>query len=226
MKLPILVALGTIGFAVGITACSPEPMTQPTANADLRLVHADAAAGAIDVVVAGKTVLQGISYGHTSAVAQVPSGMQHVVVNSGGQMLAELDANISGSIVNSLLVSASSVQFATDVVPDTGAVITSRANIRMVNVASSNTADPTLLDVKVTAPGVDSVMTFGVDTKIARYGTLMYFDPGAFTFSYYPTGDPTLLTQLTFNVGAGEAKAVILERDAGGVYHASVVADQ
>lgn len=140
--------------------------------------------------------------------------------------MAQLDATISETTLNSLMLSASGAQMAAVVVPDTGAVATDRANIRMVNVVGSNTDDPNVLSIKVTAPAPDTVMTFGVDTRIARYGTLMYFDPGEFTFKFYPEGGTTLLTEVAFSVAAGQTKDVVLERAADGTYSASVVIEE
>jgi hypothetical protein len=90
----------------------------------------------------------------------------------------------------------------------------------------ANSSPPTLLAVKVTAPAPDTVMTFGIDTQIARYGTLMYFDPGTFTFRFQPDRSSTVLTQVTFDVAAGQTKAVVLERAADGTYSASVVIEE
>ena len=134
---------------------------------------------------------------------------------------------ISETALNNLVLSSTGAQFSSVIALDTGAVATDRANIRMVNVVGSNTDDPNVLAVKVTAAGVDSVMTFGVDTRIARYGTLMYFDPGEFTFIFRPEGDDdTVLTEVTFSVAAGQTKDVVLERAADGTYSASVVIEQ
>jgi hypothetical protein len=218
-------SLGLVATAAALAACS-DSTTSPAMTADLKLVHANAAAGPVDLEVGGTTVIQDLAYGRTSAVTRVPGGAQRIVLRSGATVVAELDATISESTLNSLLLSAAGAQFAAVVVPDTGAVATDRANIRMVNVVGSNTADPNVLSVKVRAPAPDTVMTFGVDTRIARYGTLMYFDPGEFTFRFYPEGSTALLTEVTFSVTAGQTKAVVLERAADGTYGASVVIEE
>jgi hypothetical protein len=217
-------SLGLVATAAALAACS-DSTTSPALTADLKLVHADAGAGPVDVEIGGTTVIQDLAYGHVSAVARVPGGAQRIVLRSGATVVATLDATMSEAVLNSLLLGASGVQLAS-VVPDTGSVATDRANIRMVNVVGSNTADPNVLSVKVNAPAPDTVMTFGVDTRIARYGTLMYFDPGEFTFRFYPEGSTTLLTEVTFSVIAGQTKAVVLERAADGTYGASVVVEE
>ena len=210
--------------AVTLAACSDDDGGSAM-TADLRLVHADASAGTVDLQVGGATVIHDLAYGHASAVTRVPGGMQHVVIRSGTTTVAELDTDISETQLNSLLLSASGVQVA-GVTPDTGSVATSRANIRMVNVVGLNTEDPNVLDVKVSAPAPDTVMTFGLDTRIASYGPLMYFDPGTFTFKFQPEGEASVLTQVSFDVAAGETKDVVLERAADGSYSASVVLEE
>ena len=218
-------SMSLVAAAITLAACSDDT-NAPAMTADFKLVHANAAAGAVDVDIGGTTVIQGLTFGHASAVTRVPGGVQHIVLRSGATVIASLDATISESELNSLLLSATGAQFATVVVPDTGAVATDRANIRMVNVVGTNTDDPNVLSIKVTAPAPDSVMTFGVDTRIARYGTLMYFDPGTFTFKFQPEGQATVLTEVTFDVAAGQTKDVVLERAADGTYSASVVIEE
>lgn len=213
-----------LSVLAALSACSSDDES-PTLDAELRATHADAAAGPLDITVGGATVITGLAYGHTSPIVAVPSGTHTIVVRSGNQVLAELDEAISESVINSLLVSAGAAQLATQVDPDTGAVAPARANIRMVNVASGNTTEPVLLEAKLTAPAPDSVMTFGVDTRIARYGSLMYFDPGEFTLWFVPAGGSDVLAEARFSVAEGEAKAVVLERAASGEYTATVVVE-
>jgi hypothetical protein len=93
-----------------------------------------------------------------------------------------------------------------------------------VNVVGPNTSPPTVLDVKVSADfDPDSVMTFGLDTKVASYGPLMYFPAGRFAFEFRPAGGATVLTRVELDVALGQARAVVLERDAAGAYRAHVV---
>ena len=219
-------AASLVLVAGALLACSDDDGNPPGNTAELRVVHANPGAGPINVEVGGEVVLQGVAPGTTSPVASIPAGEQHVVLRSGGNVLAELDEDMSEQRINSLLVSSSGAQFATEVVPDTGAVVTDRANIRLVNVIGTNTDEPNLLEIKLTAPAPDTVMTFAIDTRIARYGTLMYFDPGEFTMKFQPEGSSTVLTQVTFNVAAGETKAVVLQRAEDGEYSASVVVEE
>lgn len=210
--------------ALTALACSDDD-NAPAGDARFRATNADAAAATLDIAVGGTTVISGLAFGRTSAVVDVPSGTQQIVVRSGSSVVAQLDGEISSSVINSLLVSSGSAQLASQVDPDTGAVAPARANLRIVNVASGNTDVPVLLEAKLTAPAPDSVMTFGVDTRIARYGSLMYFDPGEFTMWFVPAGGSDVLAEVTFDVAEGEAKAVVLERAPSGVYSATVVVE-
>ena len=94
-----------------------------------------------------------------------------------------------------------------------------------------NSSDPTLLQALLSATNQqgqapDSVQKFGFDAKVASYGTLMYLTPGQVTVKFVPQGTATVLTQVSFAVAAGEAKAVVLERAAGGTYSAQVVTEK
>ena len=208
------------------TACGSSG--EPSGEATLRVLHATPALGPVDVSVAGVTVAHGIVYGTASTLVHVPGGQQHLEVRSNGQLLGTLDPLFSLQHVNGVAVVNGAPQWLSEVTPDTGQSISNRANVRMVNVVGSNTQPPTLLDVLVHAPGLnpDSVMKFGVDATIARYGTLMYFDPGHFTFAYVPRGGSTVLAQVGFDVAAGEKKAVVLQRAADGTYSVQVVVEQ
>lgn len=215
------------GLLFGGGACANSP-NGPAGGAELRILHATPSLGPIDVEVAGVTVAHSIGYGSASSLIEVPGGQQHLIVRAGGQILSELDHVLSLQHVNSLVVAGGTPRFMTQVVPDTGQPVSNRANLRMVNVVGPTSAPPTLLQVKLRAPNPnpDSVATFGMDALIASYGTLMYFDPGHFDFTYVPAGESTVLATVSFSVAAGEKKAVILERSADGTYRVQVVVEQ
>jgi hypothetical protein len=200
----------------------------PAGQAELRVLHATPALGALDVQVGGVTVIHGVSYGNASAVVNVPAGQQHVQVRAGGQTLGELDVDFSLQHVNGIVVANGVPQFLDLVTPDTGQVASNRANIRMINVVGPTSQPPTLLSVLVHAPdpqNPDSVMRFGMDSRIASYGTLMYFNPGHFSFTYVPSGGTTVLAEAQFDVAIGETRAVVLERGADGSYRVQVVTE-
>src|SRR5512134_1593023 len=96
--------------ALTALACSSDDDNNPALDAELRAVHADPGAGPLDIQVGGSTVITGLAFGHTSPVVQVPAGTQQISVRSGGVVVAELNAAISETIINSLLVSAGAAQ--------------------------------------------------------------------------------------------------------------------
>lgn len=221
--------LGATLLAAGLlAACNDDPTDPNGPTAELRLLHATADLGAVDLLIDGEPVILGVTFGNASAITEVPAGTQQITVRSGGTVLGQLNAILTTEHINAVTVAQGVPQLSATVIPDTGAVATNRANIRLVNVVGSNTSDPTLLHVLINAPGVspDSVARIGLDTKVASYGTLMYWDPGQFRFRYAPENTENVLTEVTFTVAAGEKKAVVLERDAAGTYKVQVVTEQ
>jgi len=225
---PSLRILATIVAPCGILWAGCGTTNEPAGEAELRVLHATPALGPVDVAVGGVTVVHGIAFGTTSTLVRVPAGQQHLVVSSGSQILGTLDPLFSLQHVNSVVVAGGAPQFLSLVTPDTGQSVSNRANVRLVNVIGSNLQPPTLLDVLVHAPNAnpDSVAKLGIDASIARYGTLMYFDPGHFTFTFVPAGGSTVLAQVSFDVAAGETKAVVLQRAANGTYSVQVLIEQ
>ena len=227
------VRAGASSALILLSACGADKIVDSGSTfAKFRLLHATQSLGPVDVQVGSAIAAQGVTYGNASAIALVPSGAQHIVVRSGGQLLGQFDATLSIAHINTVVVAAGTPQLSTTVVPDTGQVATNRANLRMVNVVGPSTAFPTDLAVLVKAPNAnpDSVLRFGLDATVASYGTLMYFDAGHFDFKFVADGVSSpanpVLTQVAFDVAAGEKKAVVLERDANGVYKATVVVEQ
>ncbi|HEY9382949.1 MAG TPA: DUF4397 domain-containing protein [Gemmatimonadales bacterium] len=227
MRSPLRIVAAIVApCALLLAACGSS--NEPAGEAELRVLHATPALGPLDVEVGGITVAQGIAFGTASTLLSVPAGQQHLVIRSGNQVLGALDPMFSLQHVNSVVVTEGSPQFISLVTPDTGQSISNRANLRLVNVIGSNTQPPTLLDVLLHAPNAnpDSVAKLGMDASIARYGTLMYFDPGHFTVTFVPAGGSTVLAMVSFEMAAGEKKAVVLQRAADGTYSAQVVVEQ
>src|SRR5512147_1813311 len=72
-------------------ACSDATRTTfPPLPAQLRVIHATASLGAVDVLVDGNPVVTGLGYGQSSALLTTSSGMQDVVVRSGGQTVGSV----------------------------------------------------------------------------------------------------------------------------------------
>ena len=225
---PIRAVLAAGVLTCLVAACDDEPIGPNGPTAELRLLHATSDLGAVDLLIGGQAVITGITFGNASSITEVPAGTQRLVVRSGATVLGEIDANLSTSHVNAVTVASGVPQFSETVVPDTGVAASNRANIRLVNVVGPNTSDPTILDVLINFPGVnpDSTAVLGMDSKVASYGTLMYFDAGQFRFRFVPDGGSAILAETTFTVANGEKKAVVLQRDANGTYRVEVVTEQ
>ncbi len=219
--------------AVGWLAagCGESPIGPPGGKtAKLRLLHASAATGAVDVMIGNSQVISNVTFGNGSPIALVAAGAQQLVVRSGGQVLGQLSGTLSTSHVNTVVVANGTANLSA-VVTDTGAVDPTRGNVRLVNVAGPTSADPTLLQALLSATNqqgqaADSVQKFGFDAKVGSYGTLMYLTPGQVTVKFVAQGTPAVLTQVSFAVAAGEAKAVVLERGADGVYKSQVLTER
>lgn len=215
-----------LAAAVCLAPAACDDSTSPGENdAELRLLHATSDLGALDVEVGGTTVISGVAFGHTSEIVMVPSGMQQIIVRSNGTVVGQIEGQLTTAHLNALTVAAGIPQLSATVIPDTGQVATDRANLRLVNVAGSNTDEPFMLHVLISAPGLapDSIVRIGLDTRVGSYSSLIYFDPGEFLLRYVPENTETVLTQTTFNIAAGETKVAILQRDAAGNYSVQVV---
>lgn len=207
-------------------ACSDGTSLRPS-DAELKVVHASTQVGAIDVTVGGVAAASGLAYGQSSPVVNVPSGPQLVVVRSGGAQVTQFTVTLGTSHRNALTFGSDTAQVS-PVTPDTGQPIANRANVRLINVASANTSDPTLLQLNLNFPGVsaDSTAVIGFDAKAPRHGSLMYFNPGRFVALLAPQG-PTrpLLAEVEFDVAAGAKKAIVVERAESGSYTMRVVSE-
>lgn len=208
-------------------ACSDSTGTNTGPTVILQAIHATPSLGGIDVLVAGTPVITGLAFGQSSGPVTIPGGIQHVVVRAGTTVLADMDHDLTHDHANNLIIADSAPRFTDVVVPDTGQPSPLKANIRLVNVVGTNVSPPTQLQVRIHAPNAnpDSVVTSNLDAAIAAYWSLMYFDPGSFAVQFVPSGSATVLTEVSFDVLAGEKKAVILSRSADGAYHAEVVAE-
>lgn len=214
------------------SACSSDSATTPPEEqgpqAELKVLNASAGAGALDIDVGDKRVITGLSEGRSSALTLVPAGSQRVRVKQGSTVIAELETTLSTQRINVVTVAQGNAQVSSSIIPDTGQAASNRANVRVINIASGNTADPTMMHLLINFPDVstDSTARIGLDTKIASHGTLMYFNPGQFRFRLVPQNTTDVLAEETFTVAAGEKRAVVVERAANGSYSLRVVIEQ
>ena len=218
-------AIAAIAFLAA--SCENASSSNPT-QAALTVVHATQALGAIDVSVGGEPVVTGLAFGSASAPIAVPAGTQRVVVKVGTDTISDFDADMTTAHVNAVVVANGAAQVAGTVIPDTGAVAAARANLRLVNVVGSNSDAPNLLDILINFPGVaeDSTARLGgLDTRIASYSSLMYFDAGNFRIRYVPQGTTDVLTEAEFPIATGEVKVAVLQRAANGTYTVTIVTE-
>jgi len=219
-----------VASMVGLSGCQADSLALDSPGAEIRLLHAAAGIGALDVQVGDATVIRNVPYGASSALVMVPAGRRHVEIRSGGTVVGSLDQTLSAEHVNSLVVTGQGrTQFSAAVTPDTGGVAPNRANLRLVNVVGEGTASPTLLDLRLDPPDPqqpDSVVTFGVDASVASYSSLLYFDPGDFSVQLLARGGSTVLAQAQFAVALGETKVIVIRRDGSGGYHLEIVVEQ
>jgi hypothetical protein len=227
-KLGLARASGALAFAL-LSSCGGDTASPDGPQADLRLLHASSSLGALDLSVGDQTLISNVAFGTSSPIVRVPAGEQHITVRAGGTVVGGLDVQLSTDHVNAVVVAGGVPQFSSDVVPDTGAVNPARANLRLVNVATGNSAAPTQLQVLLNFPGVsaDSTAKFGgYDATVARYWSLLYFDPGHFRIRYVPQGTTTVLAEAEFDIAAGETKAAVLRRLDDGSYQVEIVKEE
>jgi hypothetical protein len=208
-----------------VCACSGDPSQPQSVGAELEVLHATASLGAVDVSIGDRTVITGVAFGRASARARVDAGQQHLTFRSGGAVLGEIDAVLSTSHVNAVVVANGTPHWSSEVIPDTGVAVSNRANLRIVNVVGENSSPPTHLQLLLNAPdnSPDSTVRIGLDTRVASYSSLMYWNAGHFKLRYVPEGTETVLVQTEFDIAAGEKKVAVLERNADGSYRVQVV---
>lgn len=215
-------------LSAALAACSSDPTIPNAGNAELTVVHASPATGLVDVRVAERSVVNGLAYGRSSGAVRVPAGPGVITVRSGGNEIARVSADLGANEGMALTIGEDTTQMS-PVIPDTGFAVSSRANLRLVNVVGPTDADPTMLSMRLSFPdrlSPDSIAVIGLDAKVASHGPLMYFDPGHFRVWFVPQGSMTVLAQAEFDVAAGEKALIVLERGASGSYSVRIVRER
>lgn len=211
-------------FILGALAAACSSGTGPTDTASVQFLQADPAAPpTVAFSIDNNTVDASVAFGSSSQLITTAAGSHRFAIESFSGTVAELTAQLSAGkryyVVNSVgslyLTEAGTIDSAgRPIAPDTGQRDPLRAHIRFVNVVGDASEPPYRVRALVHSPAtVDSVFWFGIDTRIASYGTLVYLDPGPVTVRIQPDGLPTILAEATFDVARNEVKAIILERD-------------
>ena len=225
-------------FALLLTAaCGSDtgPETE-SPSAEVRLLNSAVDANSLDLLVGNTVVLSGVQFRSTSEFVTVPAGARTLAVRAHGNttVLRSLETNLNPNgrysiVAGGVVLSVAPVSTALD----TGSVKQDRANIRVINVASSpdsgNTAPQDLLDVHITAPGVELAghdAQLSLDARYSSYSTLIYFDPGSWQVRFTRAGSTTVVASSeSVAIGAGQVRAFVLEKLAGGTYRLNVVSE-
>ncbi len=228
----------TLATALILLGACTDRITEPGppgSTAELRIVHVRQGVGTVDVEVDGQVAIRGVAYGSSSSAVLVKSGARRLTIRANGGVVGTLDANLDSERLNHLVVATRGPQLSSRVEPDTtwsngesGSTNPNRAYVRMIEVATDNSAPPVQLQALLVAPGTraDSVMRFGIDATVGRHGSLMAFDPGTFFWKYVAAGTSApVLAEATFDIAGGQTKAIVLSRRPGGEYQVDVVTE-
>jgi hypothetical protein len=219
-----------------MTGCGDDTSDPSPLMAELRLLNGAGGAAALDLLVDGVVVVADVPYEGSSEYAEVPAGSQEVSVREAGtaNILGTLDTTLEAGGSYSLLAGESAIRLMTRSSGDTGSVRLDEANIRIVNIApafvdSGSVPAPVPLDVHITAPGTDLAgrqAELSLDARYPSYSSLLYFDPGTWVVRFTEAGTTTVVAGTgLLTIGAGEVRAVMLEKPEGGDWTVAVVAE-
>lgn len=231
-----------LGLGLSLAACS-NPAGIDNGNqgtVQVRLMNAAAGTPALDLVVGGRVITGGVGFQQASPLATTAGGVQTLTIRRTGQTvdLVSRSVTFAPNAKYTLVVSGTlaSLGLMSSVVSDTGLARPDRANIRIINIGgdvptdSAHAPAPVLLDVYFTAPGADLTSispNLSLDARYSSYSTLLYFDPGSWIVRFTNAGTKTVVaTTATISVGAGDVRAVTLQRTTGGGFTTSVVVEQ
>ena len=221
--------------AVLLGGCSDYTDPDPTPLASIKLLNGASEAPALDLLYEGEVVHAGVPYLSSSAYMGVPEGVRELAIRNSQTLvvLQTVEADLEAGRSYLIMASGSALNVAA-ATGDTGQVRTDRVNLRLVNLAdvpdSNSNEPPQLLDVHITAPGVDlsgrqSEMT--LDARFPAYSTLWYFNPGTLVVRFRRVSDGVVVADTgPLNLGAGDVRAVMLERLGDGTYRVAVVTEE
>jgi len=228
----------TAFLALGAACSSTDPGGLPTAQ--VRLLNGSTQSPALDLIVGGQVVAQGVATDQASSFGAAPSGSQTIVLRASdaGNLLSSVSTTLVPGARYTVVASGTGTSLTPSIASDTGAANPDRANIRIINVvdnppdpADSSSFPPLLLvDVYVTAPGasIDGVAPeLSLEASWPRYTTLLYYDPGNWTVRFTTAGTKTVLAETgSIAIGAGQVRAIKLARTGSGGWTTAVVTEQ
>ena len=235
------VQLGSMGCAalLALAACS-DTGGPGEGTATLRMMHTAVGTSALDLVVGGQVIAGGVLFERASAPATVPGGNQTLAIRRSGEsaVLISKSLTLTPGEEYTVMVSGSlgDLALTSSVVPDTGDARPDRANLRIINIStiviptdSSQMPPPIPFDVYITAPGAALAglsSQLSLDARVSSYSTLMYFDPGTLLVRFVTPGTTNVVaTTAAIPIGAGEVRAVTLQRQSDGTWRTSVVVE-
>lgn len=227
-------------LVLGAGACGSNPGDPNGLGlAQVRLLHTAAGAPALDLLIGGRLVAQGIGSAEESPFAGAPAGDQTIAlkVSGGGAPVASFRSTLLAGSQYTVLVTGAGTNLTSSVVTDTGSFVPDRANLRVINVPeirtgpdSSAARPPIPVDVYITAPGapLDGIAAaFSLDQNISSYSPLLSFDPGTWSVRFATGGTKTVVAESpAMGIAAGQVRAVTLYRTAGSGWAVSVVSER
>jgi hypothetical protein len=220
-----------------LTVACAENAVGPGDHATVQLLQADPGAPAtVSFSIDEAVVATSVAFGYSSPEVVTSAGTHQLAIESLSGPVATLQGELRAGkryyLVSAggalTLAESGAIDSSGYTIPaDTGQRNPDRANLRFVNVPGEVIEQPTVISLRLASPAtVDSTAVFGLDTRVASYSSLIYLNPGAVTIRLTPQGLPTVLTETSFTVAAGEVKDVIIERDPAGALRLRVVLEQ
>lgn len=212
----------------------------PRGTAVVSLVHAAAGTPALDLLVDGQVVLQGVPYSHRSTAVDAPSGARSIALRPAGSSTPILTRQLTlGDGGHYALVAGgtgTALTLTTSVTVDTGVARPDRGNLRIINIgawslpADSASLPPAdLLAVVITAPGAPlagAPTQLSLDARFSSYSSLLYFDPGSYVVRFVRPGTSAVVAESAeIPLGAGQVRAVTLQKLPDGSYVTTVVVE-
>ncbi|HET9274849.1 MAG TPA: DUF4397 domain-containing protein [Gemmatimonadales bacterium] len=225
------------GLALASLAAACSDSTGPgLGTADVRLINTVNGSPALDLLVGGQVVAQGVDLSEVSSFAGAPAGTQTVGVRATGTttMLASFTTTLLPGGRYTVLANGSGSTVMPSVVVDTGDFDPGQANLRIINIPeirtgpdSSSARPPIPVDVYITAPGVDLstvAPALSLNQNAHSYSSLLYFAPGTWSVRFTEGGTATVLAESgDIAIAAGQIRAVTLYRTANLGYAVSVM---
>jgi len=209
-------------------ACSDSSAPAPTGTGEVRLFHGVADLGLVTIEADANVLLQSVAYGKLTGAVDVAAGTRVFRVRNAGAVVATQTIPISDGAGLTLVLSRQATTIRLAASADTGLKQPDRANLRLISAPavpgqpgdSSATAQAGVLDVYITAPGVNlagASPRLTMDTGTPSYSTFLYYAPGTWAVRFTRRGTKTVVAEsgsVTFN--AGDAKAVVIRRVVNG----------